>query len=78
MGRDENAVVDEEGKVHGVEALRVVDASIMPSIVGAALNASVIMLAEKVSDNIKGATPLEPMLDEARAALSGPVERLQS
>ena len=69
MGRDESSVVDEEGRVHGVEALRVVDASIMPTIVSAALNASVIMLAEKVADNIKGESPLEPMLDEARAAL---------
>lgn len=47
--RDPLAVVDNEGRVHGLEGLRVVDASIMPSIVRAAPNATTIMLAERVA-----------------------------
>lgn len=54
MGTDDNAVVDGDLRVRGVDALRVVDASIMPDIVGGNLNATVIMLAEKASDTILG------------------------
>jgi choline dehydrogenase len=53
------AVVDGEGRVHGVQALRVVDASIMPLIVSGNLNVPTIMMAEKIADAIKG-TPLPP------------------
>ena len=60
MGSDDNAVVDAEGRVHGIEGLRVVDASIMPEIVSGNLNAPVIMMAEKIADNIRGRTPLPP------------------
>jgi len=58
MGIDDEAVVDSEGKVYGVEGLRIVDASIMPSTVSANLNATVIMMAEKLADNILGMAPL--------------------
>ena len=58
MGHDEMSVVDENGRVHGTQRLRVVDASIMPSIVSGNLNAPVIMLAEKMADRIRGRTPL--------------------
>ncbi len=58
MGEDDAAVVDGEGRVHGVEALRVVDASIMPAIITGNLNATTIMLAEKIADRIRGRTPL--------------------
>jgi choline dehydrogenase len=52
MGRDESAVVDHELRVHGVQGLRVVDASIMPVITSGNTNAPVIMIAEKASDLI--------------------------
>ena len=60
MGLDEMAVVDGEGRVHGLERLRVVDASIMPDVVTANLNATVLMMAEKIADQIRGAAPLQP------------------
>jgi choline dehydrogenase len=58
MGEDEMAVVDGQGRVHGVEGLRVVDASIMPLITTGNLNAPTIMMAEKIADKIRGRTPL--------------------
>jgi choline dehydrogenase len=54
MGTDDRAVVDGQGRVHGVQSLRVVDASIMPRIVSGNLNVPTIMMAEKIADAIKG------------------------
>lgn len=54
MGYDEMSVVDTECRVHGLESLRVIDASIMPLIVTGNLNAPTIMIAEKIADAIKG------------------------
>jgi len=60
MGEDDMAVVDGGGHVHGVEGLRVVDASIMPDVVSGNLNVPVIMMAEKLADVIRGRQPLPP------------------
>jgi choline dehydrogenase len=58
MGTDASAVVDAQCRVHGIEGLRVVDASIMPDEPSGNLNAPTIMLAEKASDLIRGRPPL--------------------
>lgn len=55
---DPLAVVDEQGRVHGLEHLRVVDASIFPSLPNGNINAPVIMAAEKIADAILGKLPL--------------------
>ena len=54
MGIGPDAVLDAEMKVRGIERLRVVDASAMPDLVGAHLNAAVLMMAEKAADMIAG------------------------
>jgi 4-pyridoxate dehydrogenase len=58
MGMGPDSVLDPELKVRGIEGLRVVDASAMPDIVSAHINACVLMLAEKASDMIRGRAPL--------------------
>ena len=55
MGHDRMAVVDDRLRVHGIEELYVVDASIMPFVVSANLNGNCIMIGEKVSDMILAA-----------------------
>ena len=58
MGQDTNAVTDAQGQVHGMEHLRIVDASLMPTIVSGSLGATTVMMAEKIADALRGRPPL--------------------
>ena len=61
VASDPMAVVDSELRVFGIDGLRVVDASVMPDLVGGNINAPVIMIAEKAADLIRGREPLAPV-----------------
>ncbi len=62
MGNDEMAVVDGELRVHGIEGLRVVDASVMPQVISANLNAPTQMIASRAADFILGKPQREPQM----------------
>ncbi len=61
MGTDSLAVTDDQGRVHGIEALRVADTSLMPLLVTGNTNAAAMMIGEKLSDRILGRAPLPPI-----------------
>jgi choline dehydrogenase len=55
-------VVDDQLRVRGMESLRVIDASVMPAMVSANLNAATMMIAEKASDMVLGKPAMEPII----------------
>jgi choline dehydrogenase len=64
MGTDSRAVVNGNCQVNGVTGLRVIDASVMPTLIGGNTNAPTIMIAEKISDHIRGRAPLPALAME--------------
>jgi choline dehydrogenase len=71
MGSDDMAVADGDGRVHGVEGLRIVDSSLMPRVVTGNTNAATIMIGEKLADRILGRRlPRAEVIYEGRLSLT--------
>jgi len=66
MGNDTLAVVDAELRVRGIEGLRVIDASVMPTVIGGNTNAPTIMIAEKASELLKHATKAQELAAKSK------------
>ena len=73
MGADNKAPLDDQLRVRGIGGLRVIDASVMPTLVGGNTNAPTIMIAERLSDILRGKKPLPPqdapIAEDARATV---------
>jgi len=73
MGVDDKAPVDGDLRVRGIDSLRVIDASVMPTLIGGNTNAPTIMIAEKLADIMRGRPPLPPqdapIAEDARVAV---------
>jgi choline dehydrogenase len=82
MGIDDMAVVDPACRVHGIQGLRVVDASVMPQITSGNTNGPTIMIGEKAADHIKGklepAAPVESYVAEDWEATQRPGKSARS
>jgi choline dehydrogenase len=61
MGSDAGAVVDSQLRVNGLAGLRIVDGSVMPSVVGGNTNAPIVMIAEKAADLMRGRAAPAPL-----------------
>jgi len=69
---DPSAVVGPDLRVHGVDGLRVIDASVMPDLVGGMINAPVVMIAERGADLLRGGGPAATVAkDPERSDIAG-------
>ena len=75
MGSDKMAVVDERLRVHGVEHLRIADASVMPNIISGNTNATAIMIAEKCADMLLQDAGVRTTLPEGLSEKPKPKKR---
>lgn len=72
MGTDALAVVDAQLRVHGIENLRVVDASVMPTLIGGNTNAPTVMMAERAADWMRGPITFDRAVQDARTPATSP------